>query len=216
MPSYPIASALFSLLLLASSGVSSAQKTASGTAPVFPGATDIGHTLPGTTHPGPYPFSLVITGGGSDLWGAHDDFHFDWIRISGDATLTAAVEFAPGAAALSKALLMFRQNLSPESPYADIAIHGDGHVTLQYRSAAAEPTRDFTANGKNPARIQIARKGNLFTASTIAEDGTRTVFATELVPLRGEVYLGLGVCAHNPTGLVSATFSNINLVRSAK
>ena len=69
------------------------------------------------------------------MWGAADAFHMSWVRISGDVTLTADVRFPPegGAIPLKKAVLIVRQSLDPDSAYADVAIHGDGHITLQYR-----------------------------------------------------------------------------------
>src|ERR1700719_5419386 len=68
-----------------------------------------------------------VTGGGANIWAATDAFHFVWKRMSGDVTLTADVQFSgAGAAAHRKAVLMVRQRLEPDAPYADLALHGDG------------------------------------------------------------------------------------------
>jgi len=150
------------------------------------------------------------------MWGTQDAFHFGWIRLSGDATLSADVHFEPGAAPVSKGVLIFRQSLEPNSAYADVAIHGDGHVTLQYRSERSAPTKDITAPEHGATRIRIVRSGSTFTASTQAADGVWKQFASQTVALTGPVYIGLGVCAHDAKGLATVTFSDTTLRHSAQ
>jgi len=49
-----------------------------------------------------------------------------WKRISGDVTITADVRFiGTGAVDHRKAVLMVRQNLNPDSAYADVSLHGE-------------------------------------------------------------------------------------------
>src|SRR5712672_2797546 len=82
-----------------------------------------------------------ITGGGANIWGAEDAGFFTWKRLSGDVTLTADVRFVGGGAvAHRKAVLMVRQDLTPGSAYADVALHGDGMASLQYRPSAGAAT----------------------------------------------------------------------------
>lgn len=145
------------------------------------------------------------------MWGSQDAFRFGWIRISGDATLSAEVHFAPGTAPLAKGVLIFRQSLEPDAAYADVAIHGDGHVTLQYRAERSAQTEDITAPEHGSSHIRIERKGDRFTASTQAADGAWKPFASQAVALTGPIYVGLGVCAHDAHGLVTATFSQATL-----
>lgn len=179
------------------------------------GSTDIGSTLKGTTVADHEQGTFRISGGGADMWGAEDAFRLGWVRLSGDATLTADVHFDAGAAPLSKGVLIFRQSLAPNSAYADVAIHGDGHVTLQYRADSAGQTKDITAPEHGATRIRIERSGDRFTASTRSSDGTWTSFASQTVALTGPVYLGLGVCSHNPHGLVTVTFTHATLKHTA-
>src|SRR5689334_6736273 len=81
-----------------------------------------------------------LTGGGANIWGTEDAGFFTWKRLSGDLTLTADVRFiGSGAVAHRKAVLMVRQDLTPGSAYADIAVHGDGLTSLQFRPTAGAP-----------------------------------------------------------------------------
>ena len=179
---------------------------------IFAGATDIGKTLPGSTVFDPASGSYRVTGGGADMWGSEDAFHLSWVKLSGDATLTADVQFPANVSVpLEKAVLIFRQSLDPASSYADIAIHGDGHATIQFRSVAGGKTEDVVAPQHGPVRLRIERKGNLFTAYTGSADGKLTPFSSTTVVMDGPVYVGIGFCSHNADGLASATFSHVTI-----
>ena len=132
----------------------------------FRTSTDIGSAQRGTTTYNPATGTYEIAGGGADVWGAADDFRFVWTRISGDASLAADVHINPPFSyRISKGMLMFRASLDPGSPYADIAIHADGHITLQYRLTQGGETKDATLPEKNEPRLQIVRHGDNFTVT---------------------------------------------------
>ena len=181
---------------------------------IFEGSTDVGKTEKGSTIYDAASGSYRVTGGGADMWGSADAFHFTWVRLSGDATLTADVHFPAGdLAPLEKAVLIFRQSLDPASAYADVAIHADGHITLQYRVASGGRTEDITSAEHGSARLRIERKGNRFTAFTGSGDGKLTAFSDRTVPMEDPVYAGIGVCSHAAEDLATVTFSNVTVQR---
>jgi TolB protein len=153
-----------------------------------------------------------VTGGGANIWAAIDAFHFVWKRLSGDVTLTADVQFSgAGAAAHRKAVLMVRQGLEPDSPYADVALHGDGLTSLQFRPTTGAITQEIRSPVTAPLRIRIERRGEQFTmyAGKPGEEMKST--GTAIVALKDPVYVGLGVCSHNADNLETAVFSNVKL-----
>ncbi|HWG21078.1 MAG TPA: hypothetical protein VG225_11170 [Terracidiphilus sp.] len=179
---------------------------------LFNGSNDIGQTKPGGSVYDAAAKSYRVTGGGADMWGASDDFHLDWVKLTGNVTVTADVAFTPQPAQpLAKAVLMVRQSLDPASAYADVAIHADGHITLQWRAKFGDKTGDLTAPEHRSTRLRLERKGDLFTASAERPDGTFDAFANYTVPMTGDVYVGLGACAHDADGLAAATFSNVSV-----
>jgi hypothetical protein len=189
-----------------------ATAAAQGPAGLFTGSNDIGETRPGATVYDPASKSYRVTGGGADMWFASDDFHMTWVRLSGDVTITAGVGFAPWPVHhLAKAVLIVRQSLDPASAYADVAIHADGHITLQWREKSGDATKDLTATEQRSTILRLERKGDVFTAYARKPDGTFDAFASYTVPMTGEVYVGLGVCAHDAGGLATATFSHVKL-----
>ncbi|HWZ52059.1 MAG TPA: hypothetical protein VNW54_11415 [Granulicella sp.] len=183
---------------------------------MFQGSTDVGSVVAGATVYDAARGGYRVTGGGADMWGAADGFHLSWVRLAGDATVTAEVQFPEdGVVALEKGVLIFRQSLDPGSAYADVAMHGDGHITAQYRTVAGGKTEDTTSTVHGVAhgwtRLRIKRRGDAFTVSAGPVDGELTASAPVTVALQGPVYVGIGVCAHNAGGLATVTFSKVRI-----
>lgn len=202
----------FVLLFALGGGLLACAQAPSG---VFTGSDDIGKTKPGGTVYDAKAESYRVTGGGADMWFDADQFHFDWVKLSGDVTITADVAFMPQPEQpLAKAVLIVRQSLDPKSAYADVAIHADGHITLQWRPKFGEKTADLTAPEHQSAKLRLVRKGDVFTAYAERPDGSMDAFASYTVPMEGDVYVGLGVCDHDADGLATATFSHVMLERA--
>ena len=179
---------------------------------IFTGSGDVGNTLKGSTSHDAGTHTYQVTGGGDDMWGARDSFHFGWLKLSGDAVITADVVFPPGEAiANEKAVLMFRQRLDPGSAYADVAVHGDGHSTLQYRTRDGGMTADSTFPQAHAVRLRLERKGDVFMAQVAGADGTLSAPLSTTVALHNPVYVGLGVCSHKADGLLTVTFRNVRV-----
>jgi regulation of enolase protein 1 (concanavalin A-like superfamily) len=152
-----------------------------------------------------------ITGGGANIWGTQDAFHYVWRRVSGDVTVTADVRFlGAGAMAHRKAVIMVRQDLSPDAPYADVALHGDGLTSLQFRLAPAAETKEIQSPVKGPVRIRLERRGNAFTLLA-SQPAARWQRGPQAVELKDPVYVGIGVCSHDANVLETAVFSNVQV-----
>lgn len=153
-----------------------------------------------------------VTGGGDNIWNDTDAFHYIFSRISGDVTLTADVQFeGAGAVAHRKAVLMVRQSLDPGAAYADVALHGDGLTSLQYRLAAGQATEEVQSAVKAPVRIRIERRGDRFTLYAGSPGGPLAPSGPIEVKLQDPVYIGLGVCSHDANVLETAVFSNVEV-----
>jgi hypothetical protein len=208
---------LFLAVALPVSGLVAASQSISSKLGIFTDSTDVGKTLPGSTVFDAASGSYRVTGGGADMWGSEDAFHFSWVKLAGDASLTADVQFpADVPVPLEKGVLIFRQSLDPGSAYADIAVHGDGHATIQWRAVAGGKTDDVVAPLHGPMRMRIERKGNLFTTSVGIIGGKLTPFSSATVVMDGPVYVGIGFCSHKADGLASVTFSNVAIEQATR
>ena len=160
----------------------------------------------------------TVSGGGENMWGAADHFHFLWKKVSGDVTLDAVVTFSGSRPASGtpnahrKAVLVIRQTLDPDSAYADAALHGDGLTSLQWRDAKGAATHEVQSNVRAPARLRIEKRGQ-YVAMSIAAAGEPLTAAggSARVVFTGEFYVGLGVSAHDPSRIEQASFSNVEI-----
>jgi TolB protein len=157
-----------------------------------------------------------VTGGGANIWAATDAFQFVWKKMSGNMALTADVHFiGAGAVAHRKAALMIRQSLDADAAYADVALHGSGLTSLQYRPTAAAATLETQqatdSDISAPVRIRIERRGDRFTMLAGKPGGPLTTTGPASVTLHDPVYIGLAVCSHDANVLETAVFSNVSI-----
>ncbi len=213
-----LAVSVISFLIFAAPALSWA-KSKVGPLGLFEGHADIGTVL----HPGSAIYdkskkTYTITGSGENMWFAADAFHFVWKKVSGDVTLTANIAFAnTGGNAHKKAVLVVRQNLDPDSAYADLALHGNGLTALQYRDEKGATTREIQSNVSAPKTLRIVKRGDYVYMSLAADAGSEPTVAGGWlrVPIQGTFYIGIGVCSHDKDVEETATFSNVDLTESS-
>jgi Tol biopolymer transport system component len=181
---------------------------------LFEGRGDIGAVL----HTGSVEYdaakrSYTISGSGENMWFATDGFQFAWKKVSGDVTLTADVSFVgKGVNEHRKAVLMVRQSLDPNSAYADVALHGSGLTSLQFREEQGAATHEIQANVSAPKRLRIEKRGAYFTMSLAGADGEfHLAGGSTRITLKEPFYVGIGVCSHDKGVVEKAVFSNVEL-----
>jgi hypothetical protein len=158
--------------------------------------------------------AYVISGSGENMWFTNDSFHIVWKQVSGDFALQAATEFqGNGGNAHRKACLMVRQSLAADSPYVDVAVHGDGLTSLQFRETLGGLTHEIQANLSHPKQVGLARQGAAFFLSAPGPNGDAPVPAGPFIRLKfsDPVYVGLAVCAHDDKVVETARFSQVKL-----
>jgi TolB protein len=200
-------------LLVAAAVVSGVFLIAQKTTGIFESNTDVGVTpQKGSVAYDDAKGEYRITGGGANIWAAADAFQFLWKRISGDISLTADVHFeGAGAVGHRKAVLMIRQSLEPDAAYADVALHGDGLTSLQFRPTAAAITQEIRSSLTAPTRLRIVRHGNEFTMSAGAPGAELQSSGPATIVLQDPVYVGIGICSHDASVLETAVFSNVQV-----
>jgi hypothetical protein len=184
---------------------------------VFDGRSDVGSVL----HQGTLKFdaaqkTYTVSGGGENIWVAPDAFHFVWKKVSGDVALSADVVVGTGKNPHRKAVLMIRQSLDADSAYADVALHGDGLTSLQFRDVKGAATHEVQAVVRGPKRLKLVKRGD-YVYMMLARDGESLALAggSVRVAMSGTYYVGIGVCAHDNNELESAQFSNVSVTGGA-
>ena len=168
--------------------------------------------VPGSTAYDPKNQCYVVTGGGTNMWGASDEFHLAALRAGGDFILTAEGEFrGNGLNAHRKWGLMFRQGPAGNSRYADAAVHGDGLTSLQFRGNDDEDTREVKAAVTAPDIVQLERAGKTVIMRA-AKRGEALVETGRIdMDFPAEIMAGLFVCSHDAGAAETAVFRNVRL-----
>ncbi len=181
---------------------------------VFDDHRDVGTVL----HPGFANYdgahqTYTISGSGENMWFGVDDFHFLWKKVSGDIALSADIEFVGDKGNNHrKAVLMIRQSLDGNSASVDIARHGDGLTSLQFRESTGADTHEVQSNVLVPHRVRLEKHGDYFYAFVSGKDGhLQAAGASTKLSLNGPFYVGIGVSAHDKDATETAVFSNVNL-----
>jgi TolB protein len=185
-----------------------------GSLGVFSSQSDVGSVShPVTTAYDPATATFTIGASGANMWGGEDAFGFVWKQITGDIAIAADIGFVSSSnQGHRKACLMFRQSLEAGSAYADVAIHGDGHTSLQFRSDTGGPTRTIQCPEKTPKRVRLEKRGPYVTLSVAGADGVLAPSGCAIrLSLDGPFYIGLAVCAHDNAAFETGTFSAVEL-----
>jgi Tol biopolymer transport system component len=184
---------------------------------VFEAQSDVGVvTPPGTSAYDPARQFYTITSAGENLWSTTDAFHFVWKKMSGDASLTADMNFPDSSGNPNphrKTLLMFRQALDADGVYVDAAQHGSGLTALQYRRTKGATTQDIELNlDAQPRRVRLEKRGDTFTMFlSMTGEPLHQAGASIKLHLEEPFYAGIGLCSHNKDVVEKATFANVEL-----
>ena len=156
-----------------------------------------------------------LTASGANIWGGADAFHYAWTQRSGDLHIAADIAFeGKGGDPHRKAGLMIRQNLTPGSPYADVMVHGDGMVALQYREVQDGPTRQIVSAVTHPRRVRLEREGDFVYFSVAGADGELAHAGGSFrIAFQAPYMVGLALSAHDNAVTEAATFSERRAAR---
>lgn len=152
-----------------------------------------------------------VAGGGADIYGASDQFHFASQDFVADGTIIAKVTVVQNTDPYAKAGLMIRDSMHADAPYAFVFV-GPSTVGFEFRTAAGANTSHAPyAGGPAPMWVKVVRTGNTF-AAYYGKDGVRwTPLGTaQSIPLAATVRAGLAVTAHNAAALNHSTFENVS------
>lgn len=169
-------------------------------------------------HPGSVSFDAVgqrytVSGSGANMWDDQDAFHFVWKRMQGDFILRTDAEFLGDSAEPHRKLgLIVRSSLEPDAAYVDVARHGNGLTSLQFRREKGGQTEQILAPITGANVIQLERHGSKYTMR-VAWPGDVFASARDVeVDLGDDVYVGLFVCAHDAEAVEQAQFRNVRIV----
>jgi hypothetical protein len=175
---------------------------------------DVGtSSRPGTAAFDPVRGAYTIGSSGANMWFKADAMHYVWRRATGDLSIAADISFeGTSAQGHRKACLVIRQDLSPGSAYVDVAQHGDGLTSLQFRQERDGVTAEIQSNVPAPKRVRLDKIGDVVYLSVAGPDGVlRPSGASIRLRLGDPFYVGIAVSAHDDTAFETAVFSRVEV-----
>lgn len=177
----------------------------------FPESKNVGDpAIAGKMVFNPESQTYEITGAGTNMWLDKDEFFFAARKVSGDFILTSKVEITTKTGDMHRKMgLMIRQSMEANSPYADIVLHADGLLSLQYRSKSGAITEEVKFTEVGAQYLQLEKKGSKILAR-IAQNQQALTAAKEIeLPFEAPFFVGLVTCSHNAANSVTGLFSNV-------
>jgi outer membrane lipoprotein-sorting protein len=176
-------------------------------------SADVGNaTPPGTQTLDTTSGAWVIQGGGSDINGPADQFHFLWQAPPAGAGVTARVASQSNTNTSAKAGVMVRAGIDPGAPnYAAFVTPGGGVIVQDRASPGGATVPVATQPGAAPAYLWVANSGNVFTAYTSNDGYSWQAIAGSTVTLNlGAAPLaGLAVTSHDTAQLATASMDSV-------
>lgn len=171
-------------------------------------ATDIGAALTGGLEVQGTVFNLF--GAGADIWGSTDQFRFLHRRVTGDFDLEVDLRRIEDTQTYTKAGLMVRSALTPDSASAYLSVFPSGGTQVGVRAQAGGNIEAKNAPDTHlPARLRLSRRGDMF---TFYVNGQRV--GTEDVPgLSGDVFVGPYALSHEGGDLTKVEYANLRLIQ---
>jgi len=184
----------------------------------FEGHGDVGGPkIAGTAAWNAVSQEYTLTAAGTNMWAARDEFHFVWKKMRGDFILQTRVELVgKGVEPHRKLGLIVRKTLDADSPYADVAVHGEGLTSLQFRRTPGAATEQIQSTVSAPDVVQLERKGRAFTMSVARFGDPLVASVLPDLDLGDDVYVGLFLCSHNPDVVEKGIFHDVRIVRPAR
>ncbi len=187
--------------------------TSCSTNKIFEHASNVGNPkLKGEMNYNKADGIYTLTGAGTNMWGNSDEFFMVWEKVTGDFTLSAQIDFeGAGVDPHRKMGLIIRESLEGDAVYADVAVHGDGLTSLQYRDSKGDETKEVVSTRKAPDYLVLNRQGNQITIGTDNGKYPTCTDAAITINLPPTCYVGLFICSHNPDVLETGYFSSVKL-----
>jgi hypothetical protein len=160
---------------------------------------------------------FTMSGAGTDIFNATDEFRFAFKSLNGNGTVFAKVESVDNTNAWAKAGVMIRETLDADSRYAFVCATPGNGVRFQGRLLnAGDATSDSTVATaeqialKTPVWVKLERSGTSFSGfySTDGVNWTPMVWNPQTITMN-TAYIGVAVTSHSAGVLATAVFSDI-------
>ena len=158
----------------------------------------------------------TVKGGGADVYGTGDQFHFAAQDFSADGSIVARVTAVQNTGTYAKAGVMLRATNAANAGYAFVFVTPTSAGFECRNGAGASSFGAGSSAGTAPRWVKIGRTGNSV-AGFVSTDGVNwtQLGSAQTLLLPGAAKAGLAVCANNNAALNTSTFTNVAVAAAA-
>ena len=155
---------------------------------------------------------ITLQAAGEEIYGTRDSFFFLHQQLNGDGEIVAKVPALSADHAWAKAGLMIRQDLTPASPHAMVALTpSKGALLLSRNATAAETAMKRHPLASAPRWVKLTRSGNNF-AAYHSDNGQSWILINQVtVPIFQQALVGLAFTSRSTETQGAATFENVTV-----
>ncbi len=160
---------------------------------------------------------ITLQGGGADIWGTEDAFHYYYAPVSGDFDVVVQNLFVEDTNVWAKAGLMVRETLDADSKNLMLRRRPTEEESVQWRPETGVQTQ-MTESSTNIYAdwMRLKRAGDVIEAfgsqdEPAGESDWAMIrrFTADDITISDDAYLGLAVTSHNENVLCRATFKDL-------
>jgi hypothetical protein len=158
--------------------------------------------------------TYTISGGGSDIGGTSDQFHFTSNPLTGDGNAIANVTTLSNTDANAKAGVMIRNGAGASAAFAGIFVTPSSGISFVVRTTdGGTAGQTITPFFHAPKFLRLSRAGSQISGFYSADALTWTQLgAAQTITLGGGALVGLAVTSHNVSALATSTFTNVSML----
>jgi regulation of enolase protein 1 (concanavalin A-like superfamily) len=160
--------------------------------------------------------TFTISGAGSDVWGASDQFQFVYQQVTGDVDIVARVDSLLQTDQWSKAGVMIRSSLAAGAAHGFALVSAQNGIAFQWRAQVNGQSGSASdGTGTAPRWVRLVRAGTSLTAYTATDGATWTNMGSATIALGATAYVGLAVTSHNTSASTTAVISQTSITTAS-
>jgi hypothetical protein len=158
--------------------------------------------------------AYTVKASGADVWNAADGFHYGYQTLNGDGMITARVVSMQNTHEWAMAGVMIRENASPGSRHAFMAVSIGHGLTLHVRETADAASREVASAGTAPYWVRLVRSGTSLKGFASADGVTWEPRGESIQALPQNVLIGLALTSHDNALLNTTVFDNVTISKN--
>ena len=156
--------------------------------------------------------TYTVSGGGADIWGTADAFHYVYQPLDGNGVIVARVMSVQNVSPWVKAGVMIRRDTGAGSPHAMMMVTpGKGNNFQRRRVAGGTSLGTAGAVVTAPYWVKLVRVADTITAYQSADGSAWSKVGAETIVMPAGVLVGLAVSSHTTSALATATFDQVTI-----